>query len=123
MSGDVTSLIELNDADILRLEGVFRRLQSRQGERLNIEAFRQEMCERFADVGFEVFVQAHYTNIEGVYAFDITINDRLEGQFDPDQMVHEVTNDLLGLGTGGIIKSDLSGKTASGLWTPGSHNH
>ena len=117
--GNVTSMVELNDSDILRLEGVFRRLQERQGQSLNLDAFRREMVERFYDVGFRVDVKVWSTNVEGVYSFDIEIQERIEGKFDPDRQVHEVTNDLLGLGTGGVIKSEV---TPSGLIVP-KHRH
>jgi hypothetical protein len=124
---DLTSMIELNDSDILRIESVVKILNDRQGKVLNMDAFRRESEERFADAGFRVTVKCYTTNQEGLYAFDIEINDRLEGQFDPDQMVHEATNDVLELGTGGVIKSApllaQQAQPKSKLWTPGSHNH
>jgi len=115
--GGVSSLIDLNDADILRLEGVLRRLNARVGERLPLEAFRKEIIERFGDVGFKVDVKVWTTGREGVYAFDIEIQDRIEGQFDPDQMVFEATRDVLGLGEGGVIK------TGGGVLLPKSSAH
>ena len=116
---NVTSAIELNDSDILRLEGPFRLLQARQGQSLNLEAFRQEILERFGNVGFVVDVKVWSTNLDKVYLFEVEILRRIEGMFDPDQMVHEVTNDILGLGTGGVLKSDV---TPSGLIVP-KHKH
>lgn len=120
---DLTSMIELNDSDILKIESVVKILNDRQGKVLNLDAFRREAEERFADAGFKVTVKTYQTNQDGLYAFDIEINDRLEGQFDPDQMVHEATNDLLELGTGGVIKSApllaQQSQPKSKLWTPG----
>ena len=120
---DLTSMIELNDSDILRIESVVKILNDRQGKVLNLDAFRREAEERFAEAGFKVTVKAYTTNQEGLYAFDIDINDRLEGEFDPDQMVHEATNDILDLGTGGVIKSApllaQQSQPKSKLWTPG----
>ena len=104
--GGVSSLIDLNDADILSLEAVLRVLNARVGERLPLEAFRKEIVERFGDAGFKVDVKVWTTDAEGVFAFDIQIQDRVSGQFDPDQMVYETTRDVLGLGTEGFIKSD-----------------
>lgn len=125
---DVTSqIMDLNDADILKIEQVVKILNERQGKVLNLDAFRREAIERFAEAGFKVDVKTYDTNQQGLYAFEIDIQDRYEGQFDPDQMVHEATNDLLELGTGGVIKSaPIIAQEAhkhekkSALWTPGS---
>lgn len=124
---DLTSMIELNDADLLRIEAVVKILNARQGKSLNLDAFAREAEERFADAGFKVTVKTYETTQKGLYAFDIEINDRLEGQFDPDQMVYEATHDVLELGTGGVIKSapiiaqQAHDHGKSKLWTPGSN--
>lgn len=122
---ELTSMIELNDSDILKIESVVKILNDRQGKVLNLEAFRTEAFERFAEAGYRVTVKAYTTNQEGLYAFDIEINDRLEGEFDPDQMVYEATNDVLNIGEKGVIKSApiLAQQSApkSKLWTPGSN--
>lgn len=104
--GDISSLVDLNDSDILRLEKVVRLLNDRVGSRLPLEAFRKEIVERFGEAGFKVDVKVWTTGREGLYAFDIEIQERLEGQFDPEKMMHEVQHDLLGLGTGGVIGAD-----------------
>lgn len=123
----LTSLIDLNDADVLRIESVVKILNDRQGKVLNLDAFAREAVERFADVGFRARVNTYDTNQQGLYAFEIEINDRLEGEFDPDQMVYEATNDVLELGTGGVIKSGpvraAEEKKQSKLWTPDGHGH
>lgn len=116
-SGGVSTLIELHDSDILRLEGVLRRLNTRLGTSVPLEGFRKEIIERFGEAGFGVNVRVFETNVQSVYSFEIEICQRLGGAFDPDRMVHEVTNDILGLGEGGVIK------TGPQLWTPGSHKH
>ena len=115
--GNIDSLIELNDSDILRLESVQRILNDRLGARLNLEAFRKEILERFGEIGFKVDVKVWTTQTPGIYAFDIEIQERLEGKFDPDQMVHEAVNDVLNLGESGFIKTD------SGLLLAGEHKH
>ena len=109
---NIDTLIELTDTEVLRMEKVLRLLNDRSGKTLNLEAFRVETVERFADAGFGVFVKTYETNQPGMFAFDIEIRERLAGQFDPDQQVAEVTNDILDLGTGGVINSH------GGLWTP-----
>ncbi len=113
---EVTSQIELNDQDILRMEPVIKMLNDRKGSPRNLDAFRREAIERFEDVGFRVDVKVYDTNVQGVYAFDIEIQDRYEGKFDPDQMVWEATNDVLDLGTKGVLKTET---TSSGLHVVG----
>ena len=111
---ELTSLVELNDTDILRIEPVLQVLNSRGGKRVDLESFRKEILERFGGIGFgvDVFVyEAETHGREMIYVYKIEIQRRLEGQFDPDQQVAEVTKDILDLGTGGVINT-------SGLWTP-----
>lgn len=123
---DLTSMIELNDSDLLKIEAVVKILNDRQGKVLNLDAFAREATDRFAEAGFRVTVKTYDTNQQGLYAFDIEINDRYEGEFDPDQMVYEATNDVLDLGEGGVIKSapilaqQSHSHGKSKLWTPGS---
>lgn len=115
----MSSNIEILDSEIIAIEKVLKKLQDKQGKGgVNQEAFRKEIIERFAEAGFKVDVKWYTTNVEGVFMPEVSIVDRLEGQFDPDRMVHEVTNDLLGLGEGGVIKT-----TNSGLIVPKGHGH
>lgn len=109
MSGEVNSLIDLNDSDIEKIGQVVAVLNARREHYVILEAFRREAIERFEDIGFKVDVKTWETNIEGVVLFEIEIQDRLEGEFDPDKMVWEATTDYLGLGEGGVIKSEGQG--------------
>lgn len=102
---DVTSQIELHDSDILRVEGVIKKLNEKSGQWVDMEGFRKEIIGRFQEIGLGVTTRVYTTNVDGCFAFDVDIDRRLEGTFDPDRQVHEVTNDLLGLGEGGVIKS------------------
>lgn len=111
---ELTSLVELNDSDILKIEPVLQVLNTRGGQRADLESFRKEILERFGAIGFgvDVFVyEAETHGREMIYVYKIEIQRRLEGQFDPNQQVAEVTRDILDLGTQGVIKT-------SGLWTP-----
>lgn len=112
---EVTSTIELNDADIFPIEKVLQVLNARgTGQRRDLEAFRIEILERFGAIGFKVDVKVYEAETYGdqvVYVYKIEIRDRYEGEFDPDQMVAETTADILDLGTKGVINT-------SGLWTP-----
>lgn len=109
-------ILDLHDSEIARLGDVVEKLHLLQGKTLNLEAFRRQAEQRFEEVGFRVSVKVWTTDQDGLYAFDIDIIERLEGTFDPDRQVHEVTNDLLGLGEGGVIKS-------GDLRAPQSHSH
>lgn len=115
----MSELLDIHDSEIIRLEAVKKALMERQATVVNLEAFRKEAIERFAQAGFDVFVQCYETDQVGAFAFDIDILGRIEGDFDPDRQVHEVTNDLLELGEGGVIKVKNS---SSGLIVPG-HGH
>lgn len=111
---ELTSQIEINDSDVLKIEPVLQVLNSRQGKRTDLESFRKEIMERFGAIGFGVDVKVFEAETHGhemIYVFKIEIQKRLSGQFDPDQQVAEVTKDILDLGTGGVIST-------SGLWVP-----
>lgn len=112
---EVTSLIEVQDSEIPRIEAVLQVLNSRgPGQRRDLESFRQEIMERFGAAGYRVDVRVYEAETYGsemIYVYKIVIEERLEGQFDPDQQVAEVTSDILDLGTKGVINT-------SGLWTP-----
>lgn len=123
MSGELTSMIDLNDRDILTIEKVAQRLNQKQRQHMDIDAFVREVEGRFADVGFKVGVQVWTTDQAGLFAFDIEIQDRLEGEFDHERMQHEVQNDLLGINGGkSLLKpknTQMKGQqTPSGLWVP-----
>lgn len=100
----VTATIELYDSDILKIEPVIEKLNERQGQVLNLDAFQREAKERFFNAGFKVDVLVYETNQEGLYWFEIQIEDRIDGKpFDGEKMHHEVTHDILDLGEGGTI--------------------
>lgn len=104
---DLTSQFQLYDTDVLKLEQVIEHLNRKQRTATNMEGFRQEILDRFARVGFKVDVKVWSTTEDGTYAFDIDIQDRTDSNFkwDPNQMVHEVTSDILDLGDSGVIKT------------------
>lgn len=79
--------------------------QGKQG--VDLDAMRREIIERYAGLGFRVTVDVYEDMGErGTFDFEVTVQERTEGiLWDPDRQVHEVTNDILGLGDEGIIKS------------------
>lgn len=114
---------EVMDSELLVIEKVLEKINERQGKGgVNLEAFRKEIIERFAAIGFRVEVKVYTTDQEGLYWFEIELADRLAGQFDPDRQVHDVTHDILELGDSGVINTK---QTASGLHLiqGGKHSH
>lgn len=111
----VESLIDLYDHEVAECERVLAALNEKSGKRTDLEAFRQEIIERFGlakcgshgESGLAVEVKV-YEGFEGEwYSFKIVIVGRTERHsFDHDQQVHEVTNDLLDLGEKGVIKTN-----------------
>ncbi len=109
--GAVTSLVDLYDSEILRLEKVLHQLNDKQGRRVDLEAFRREIMERFASQGFGVEVKTYTTDQSGTYAFDVEIRERLGersvlegGQgFDHERQAWEIQHDVLDLNEGGTI--------------------
>lgn len=112
--GGVDSTIDLYDSDILRIEKVLDQLNAEDvGKKRDVEAVVQKITDLFARIGLRVDVKvwtaadARGQEVEGVFIPEITINGRVDPkhEFDYDRMVHEVTNDLLELGEGGVIKT------------------
>ena len=128
MQAEVTSLVDLNDSEIIVVEHIVALLNESAGhddstgaKRINLEGFNKEIVERFAEgavlkggddvqrrVAFNVKVSWFTTNFEDVYVPRIEIQSRREGSFDPDRQVHEVTHDLLGIEGAGVIKTGFA---------------
>lgn len=106
----LTANCEVYDSEILKIEQVINALNERTyngTKRVEYAAFDREIRDRFAAIGFKVDVAWYHSDVDGVKIPEIVIQDRIEKKdFDFDQMVNEVTNDLLGFGEGGVIKSD-----------------
>lgn len=105
----LTAKCEVYDSEIDAIHKVLEGLNERVagGRRVDYDAFQREIIDKFANLGFKVYVAWWHTNIEGVKQPEITITDRLgKHEFDHDRQVNEVTNDVLGLGEGGVIKSN-----------------
>ncbi len=110
MEGQAQSLIDLNDSDVLKIEAVLNRLWEKYGHRnVLIDDFPKEAQERFYSEGFKVRVNMYDSNVPGVFVPEIIIEDRVQGEFDPDKQVWEATHDILDLGDGGVIKSEGKG--------------
>ena len=91
-------LVDLYDHEVLALEAVLAKLHEKQRSHQNLESFRKEIVERCAEAGFAVYAKIYETNQEGVFAFEVEIRGRTENvEWDPDQQVHEVTEDILDL--------------------------
>jgi hypothetical protein len=105
-------MIDLNDSDLERIEKVYNWMKIQQQTRRNIDQFTQDATEKFASEGFKVDVHVKETNQEGVYGFEVEIQGRTFGTFDPDKQVWEVTNNILELPgqEKGFIKTDGAAK-------------
>lgn len=106
------------DSEALELARIARILNERR-TRFNFSDghqranFRREAKQRFEEAGFtvEVIIRGE-TDIDGnetgdYYEVELMPTGRVEKhEFDHDRMVHEVTNDLLDRGEGGVLKAD-----------------
>jgi hypothetical protein len=103
------SLIQLYDSDIFKIEDVLRKVNARQGTRMEVDAFVREVEDRFAtEAGLKVEVVT-FEDIDepGFFAFNFVIRDRIETDpFDHERMAHEVQHDILGLSTPGKLTPD-----------------
>lgn len=121
MGGDpaessVGSIIDLYDHEVAECERILALLNQKAGKRADLESFRQEIIERFGlakcgsrgECGLNVEVKV-YEGLDGEwYSFKIIIVGRTDPRhtFDHDQQVYEATNDILELGTKGVIKTN-----------------
>lgn len=123
---DFTKSLDMLDSEILEIERVYDIIRARSRGSINYQHFQDEIKDRFADIGWVVDVVWYETNLAGVKMPEIVFKRRVERKvFDRDQMVHEVTSDILGLGTGGVIKTD-QGKVAAlidGSYRGQEHDH
>jgi hypothetical protein len=120
---DVTKTMDIHDTEILEIEKILNMLKARTAQgSIEYDSFQREIKERFYEIGFVVDVLWYETNMAEVKMPEIVIKGRTENKFvfDRDRQVHEVTNDILDLGTGGIIKAD---KAMMEALAKQSHNH
>lgn len=106
-----SDLLNLYDSEVATLQRIQAELQARTYKTHNLDAFDKEIVERFAQDGFRVNVLWYQTTVEGVFAPEIEVIGRCApiqaGDFDHDQMRHEVVTNVLGLpeADAGVIKS------------------
>jgi len=115
-------LIDLYDSEILAAEKVLERLHEKQRKSTNLEAFRKEIIERFAEIGLKVDVKVWTTNQDGVFGFEVEITGRTEAvNWDHDRQVHEVRTDILDL----LPESEKGQwiKSKAGIDMPPGHKH
>lgn len=124
---DLTKTMDVHDSEINEIHKVLTILRRRSESARNYASFQDEIIERFAEIGFKVDVRWYDTDVEGVLIPEINITDRVEKNFvfDRDKQVNEVTNDLLGLGEGGVLKvdADMARALEDGSYKGKEHNH
>jgi hypothetical protein len=106
---------DILDSEILQLEGIFENMLTRYSARaFNKEEFEREAKERVhTQLGLAITIswKAEWDRVAARFTGrqipDIQIAGRVEKKiFDHDQKVHEVTRDILDLGTQGVIASE-----------------
>lgn len=113
-------VLDIHDSEIVEIEKVLKILNERSTGHRDLEAFNREIKERFAEIGFVVQTKWWETDVADCYRPDIEIVGRTEQKdFDHDRQVHEVVNDVLGLGEGGVISTK---KLDPEQWQQG-HDH
>lgn len=121
---DLESDIDLYDHERIKINAVASTLREAIGEHRNLEGFRREIMNRFAEIGLvtDVRVFTDESAAEPVYAFKVLITDRTEvteDEFDHDRQGYEVRSNILNLD-----QKDSPNKTSVAmpgkLWTPGS---
>jgi hypothetical protein len=109
---DLTSLVDLYDSDGLKIAPVVQRLNQHVFTITDFDAFREEVINRFGEIGYNVDViwDEVYEFRSGGKSVEvreptIQITSRVdpEAGFDFDRQVHEVTHDILGVDEPGKI--------------------
>lgn len=111
----MADVIEVYDTEILAIEKVLDVLKTRAENRRNRGEFDREIKERFHHIGFIVDVKWWHTNLEDVKMPEVEIIGRVDdrGQgMDHDRLRHEIVNDVLELGSGGIINTGTADEAA-----------
>ncbi len=101
--------VDVLDSEVLEMERILETLRDRASnwpggvDRGHLD---NEIATRFAEIGFAVNILWYDTDHVGVIMPEVTVvgRTRRTGEFDHDQMAHEVQSDILGLGQGGTIK-------------------
>lgn len=118
--------VELNDSDLLELEKVNKWAAKYSGRRMSIDQFARDLEEKINQAGFKCEVKVFDTDQAEVYAFEVELNGRTFGVFDPDQMVYEVANNVLelpGQDKGFIKTKDAAAALLNREKPKGGHKH
>jgi hypothetical protein len=116
-TGGVSSMIQLYDSEIIKIEEVLGKITLPHGQRISYEKYTEKIKDLFSRIGLIVSVPWYEAGVEradgtmekldGVLIPEIVVQARTDARqfsFDHEQMAHEVQSDLLGLGTGGKLK-------------------
>lgn len=128
---DIHDLGDLLDSEVIAMTKVDAVLSRYIGRGVELSAFQREVRERYAEIGFVVRCD-FYKDMNDPRPWDekpeiprITYLGRTEkqGEFDHEQMGHEVRSNILGKNKQGDIQKKLVGQTGferkgSGLIVP-----
>jgi len=92
-------LLNIYDHEVAALQRVHKALKDRTYKSHDLNEFDKEIAERFAEIGFRVSVKWYDTTERGVFIPEVEVIGRIDpiGEFDHDQLRHEVVNNYLGL--------------------------
>jgi hypothetical protein len=110
------TLDEIHDSDILVIEKVYKEVcERRRGRRVDLEDFRRETIERFAEAGFKVDVRTWIGEGDEFVSWELLLEGKIEAKpgefFDRERQAHEVQHNILGVEEAGRFD-------ANGLWRP-----
>ncbi len=108
-------LVDLLDSEVIEIQKVWDSLRSRhQKYHRNYLAFEREAEDKFGEIGFAVAISWNEYSLGGVKQEGLMPTIEIKSRcapkaFDRDRMVHEVTDNILGLpgqAKGDVIKTD-----------------
>lgn len=110
IGNDPTRTLDVHDSEILEIEALLKQLRTRATGRVDLDSFQREAKEKFYNIGWEVDIRWYDTDQRDVYIPEVVLMGRSNKQFvfDRDRQVHEVVNDILETGEGGVIKTSAA---------------
>lgn len=136
--GGLDAEIDLYEEDILAIQRVITALSQNIGKQRNLEGFRQEVINRFGEIGFEVDVKLYEAQREGegdeFIHPSITITGRIEPEeeFDHARQARQVQTNIRGIKgaetvdqktsvsmSGSAVRDSAFTRSKSGLYVPG----
>lgn len=129
---EVEEIEEVYDSEQIQIDKVMAVLSQRIGTGMEGSAFQREVRERFAEIGFvarcdlkkDMYDPRPWNDKPWIPSIAIVGRTEKQGEFDHDQMGHEVRSNILGKNPQGDVQKKMVGQTGferrgSGLIVPG----